>query len=183
MPVSDNYLVWVRVRSPSADNQRYFIDPGTGNWIPWEAGIHPTWSWVKVTDSTSGLPALYALKEGFNTFSMGWCDDNVQVDRILITNDLNFDPSLATPVDDASIFVYPNPASDEFIIKYTSVLSQQADVGIYDMASRLIKQSLVSVDIGQNDILVDIHDLSNGIYIVSFLINGQNKSMRLAVLR
>ncbi|MBI1767585.1 MAG: T9SS type A sorting domain-containing protein [Bacteroidetes bacterium] len=181
LPISDTYAVWVRVHSQPADHQRYFINPGTGNWTTWEAGVNSEWSWVKITDPSSGLPAMYTFSEGFNTFTMGWYDENVQVDRIMITNDSNFDPSLSNPMKD--VILYPNPATDKFYLEYTSTLSQQTQVCIYDINSRLVKQLFVAIDIGQNEIPIDIHDLSNGIYIVSLLMNnGQKYSVRIVIL-
>jgi hypothetical protein len=183
LPVSGSYFVWVRVRSPSMDHQRFFINPGTGNWTTWKAGVHLSWSWVKIVDPASGHPVLYALNRGYNTFEMGWSDDHVQVDRILITNDLTFDPSLTEPLRESAMVVYPNPATGQLLIEYYSDLAQQAEVYINDLNAKLIQQSWVAVSIGKNKLPVDIHNLSNGIYVVSFLINGQKHSARLSILR
>lgn len=84
------YVVWVKVKSPTASNQGYNIYDGKGRWFKWNAGIRTSWTWVKITDG--GPDALFAFVQGSNQFKMGWLDDNVQVDQVLITNDLTMKP-------------------------------------------------------------------------------------------
>jgi hypothetical protein len=81
------------------------------------------------------------------------------------------------------IAVYPNPATDRFTLHYSSRLSQQAQIGVLDMASRLVKQMEVTLNDGLNDIAVDTAGMGNGTYIVSLLTaDGQKSSKRLMVL-
>ncbi|GHN02626.1 hypothetical protein WSM22_41150 [Cytophagales bacterium WSM2-2] len=181
LPISDNYVVWVRIRSPDVENQRFFIDPGNGNWTLWQAGINTEWTWVKITDPASGLQVEYSFAVGYNTFAMGWADDNVQVDRILITNDLNFDPSLTQLVNGKSITLYPNPATDLFVIEYESVISQQAQIYIYDIGAKIISHLPIAISAGQNAIPVGTHFMSSGIYIVSLVTDRQRYSARLII--
>ncbi len=83
---------------------------------------------------------------------------------------------------EAAISVYPNPATGTFTVRYTTTLSQQAEIGIFDMASRLIKQMSVTVNQGQNDFVVDASGMGNGTYVVSFLpSDGQKSSERLII--
>ncbi len=83
---------------------------------------------------------------------------------------------------EAAISVYPNPATGTFTVRYTTTLSQQAEIGIFDMASRLIKQMSVTVNEGQNDFVVDASGMGNGTYVVSFLpSDGQKSSKRLII--
>jgi len=44
------------------------------------------------------------------------------------------------------VTVYPNPATDMFTLHYSTTLSQQAQIGVFDMASRLIKQMAVMLN-------------------------------------
>jgi chitodextrinase len=80
------------------------------------------------------------------------------------------------------ISIYPNPAKTEFTIEYVSAIVQQAQVFVYDLSSKITKQLLVTINIGRNDIPVDIADLSNGIYIVVVITDKQKFSQRLAIL-
>lgn len=92
LPKSNIYAVWVRVKSPSVDNQAYYINDGRGRWFTWLAGINTTWTWVKIVDSYMFAAASFNFDEGSNELHLGWCDDNVKVDGILITDDLRFKP-------------------------------------------------------------------------------------------
>jgi len=78
--------------------------------------------------------------------------------------------------------VYPNPAKTEFTIDYVSERILQAQVFVYDLSSKVAKTLLVTINIGQNDIPVDIADLSNGIYVVVVVADKQKYSTRIAIL-
>src|SRR6185295_18600488 len=83
LPADGSFIVWVRVKSPSIGHRGYFVNAGLPDWTLWQTDANPTWSWVKISDPSSGLPILFQFNEGFNTFIMGWQDDNVQIDRII----------------------------------------------------------------------------------------------------
>lgn len=88
LPKTDIYIMWVRVRSPL--NQGYYIYDGKGRWFNWQAGINSQWRWVKVL--SGGVPVTFSFNQGVNEIQFGWNDDNVQIDQILITNDVNLIP-------------------------------------------------------------------------------------------
>jgi len=112
---------------------------------------------------------------------MGWQDDNVQIDRIILTNDINFDPSQRKT--EKPTILYPNPAIDDFIIEFFSDSADQVEVRIWDVSGKLVRRSFVPMSIGLNKIQVPISDLSNGFYIVSLLANSKQKySSKLIVL-
>lgn len=92
LPKSDIYAVWVRVKSPTVENQAYYINDGKGRWFTWLAGVNTRWKWVKIVDSYMFAAASFNFDEGHNELHLGWCDDNVKVDGILITDDLAFVP-------------------------------------------------------------------------------------------
>jgi hypothetical protein len=92
VPKSDKYAIWVMIKSPSSENQGYYIYDGKGRWFTWLAGIHSSWSWVKITDSFSFAPIVFEFMKGINEFQMGWCDEDVKVDQIIVTNDFDFVP-------------------------------------------------------------------------------------------
>jgi hypothetical protein len=113
---------------------------------------------------------------------MAWYNDNVQVDRILITNDVNLVP--AEPVVSSQIVVFPNPIVDKFTIQYTSLVAQQAQVSIFDLGGTLIKQIMVMVNAGPNDIVVDTNYIYDGVYNLVFIpANGLKCSARIVIAR
>lgn len=92
IPKNDKYAIWVMIKSPSPENQGYYIYDGKGRWFTWLAGIHSEWSWVKIADSVTFTPIAFEFKEGMNEFQMGWCDEDVKVDQIMVTNDFDYVP-------------------------------------------------------------------------------------------
>lgn len=87
VPKSGQYAIWVFLKSPTTDNQGYYIYDGKGRWFTWLAGIHPDWCWVKISDSVTFTPIVFDFEKGINEFLMGWYDDDVKIDQILVTND------------------------------------------------------------------------------------------------
>ena len=182
VPTTDNFVIWAKVKSLTDQSQRYYIYNGQGRWFTWLAGIHTNWAWVKITDA--GVDALFSFGSGANNFQMAWFDENVQVDQIVITNDLSFAP-LQDPVIASQLAVYPNPViANYFTIKYTSPVSQQAQVSIFDNAATLVKQTMVNLNAGTNDVVVDTNYIYNGPYIVAFQpTNGQKSTARIIISR
>ena len=182
VPKADNFVIWAKVKSLTDQSQRYYIYNGQGRWFTWLAGIHTNWAWVKITDA--GADALFSFGSGVNNFQMAWFDENVQVDQIVITNDLSFAP-LQDPVIASQLAVYPNPViANYFTIKYTSPVSQQAQVSIFDNAATLVKQTMVNLNAGTNDVVVDTNYIYNGPYIVAFQpTNGQKSTARIIISR
>lgn len=95
VPKSDKYTIWVLLKSPTFDNQGYYIYDGKGRWFTWLAGIHADWCWVKISDSVTFAPIVFDFAKGFNEFLMGWCDEDVKVDQLLVTNDIKLVPSVS----------------------------------------------------------------------------------------
>ena len=166
LPNSDTYFVWARVKSPTVNNQSYYIYNGNGTWFNWQAGVHTTWTWVRLTDSSTGAVASFTYSSGLHELQMAWYDDNVQIDRILITNDAALVP--AEPIIASQITVFPNPITDSFTIQYTSPTTQQAQVSIFDQSGTLIMQTVVAVAAGLNNIVLSTTNIYNGNYILVF---------------
>jgi len=180
---SDTYFVWARVKSPTVNNQGYFIYDGKGNWLTWEAGVHTQWTWIKLSDASSGAVATFAFSQGLNEFQMAWNDDNVQIDQILITNDATLIP--AEPVIASQISVFPNPIVDTFTIQYTSPVSQQAQVSMFDQSGTLIMQTVVTATAGLNNFVLGTTNIYNGTYILVFtpLTSGGASTTRIVIYR
>jgi len=174
LPKSDTYVVWARVKSSTINNQSYYIYDGKGRWFTWAAGIHTQWTWVKLSDASTGAVASFAFNQGLNELQMAWLDDNVQIDRILITNDLALVP--AEPIIASQIVVFPNPISDKFTIQYTSPVAQQAQVSLFDQVGTLIMQTMVAVSAGPNNIVLGTDYIYNGIYNLVFIPTDGNKA-------
>lgn len=85
------YTLWVKVKA--TNNGGFYVYDGKGRWTTWDAGTRSTWTWVKVTDSSSGSVPSFNLVAGSNTVQFGWKNDNVQVDKIVFSSNPNFTPA------------------------------------------------------------------------------------------
>jgi hypothetical protein len=159
-----------------------YIYDGKGRWFAWAAGIHTQWTWVKLSDASTGAVATFAFNQGLNELQMAWLDDNVQVDRILITNDLALVP--AEPIIASQIVVFPNPIADKFTIQYTSPVAQQAQVSLFDQVGTLIMQTMVAMSAGPNNIVLGTDNIYNGIYNLVFIpADGNKATTRIVIYR
>ncbi|MES2134520.1 MAG: T9SS type A sorting domain-containing protein [Bacteroidota bacterium] len=81
--------------------------------------------------------------------------------------------------------VYPNPGSGEFTIKYDLLKRSDVKITIFNMNGSLIK-SVVNIAgqyEGQYHVPVNLNELPNGIYIVSFINGGTQSTERLVIAR
>lgn len=92
-PVTGNYTLWVKVRAANPESRGLYIYDGRGRYTTWMAGSRSTWTWVKVTDASSGSVVSFSLTTGSNTLQFGWLHDNVQVDKVVFTTNPNFTPT------------------------------------------------------------------------------------------
>lgn len=83
------YHVWARVKAVNGGG--FHVYDGRGRWTTWNCGVQPEWKWVKV--SQSGSPVAFNLTSGTNEIQFAFYEDNVLLDKFLITNNLSFVPN------------------------------------------------------------------------------------------
>src|SRR5258705_2299408 len=136
-----------------------------------------------LSDSSTGAVTSFSFGQGLNELQMAWNDDNVQIDRILITNDATLIP--AEPAITSQISVFPNPIVDTFTIQYTSTVAQQAQVSIFDQGGTLIMQTVVALNAGANNIVLRTDNIYNGTYILvlTTMTSGDKATTRIVIFR
>lgn len=195
---TDDYVMWIRVRSPGEDNQGYYIYDGKGNWTTWLAGIHVDWTWVKASDVYKNATATFPFTAGSNVLVFSWLHENVHVDQVIITNNPDFIPTMkdgtasartsasALPIfaeavkaeTSRGLHLYPNPVKNDFTITYRSPVLQNAEIRITTLTSIVVKQTSLQLNEGPNVIKLNSDNLSNGIYFVS-LVTATGESFRI----
>ncbi len=88
------HVVWARVRVPSDDHNSFWVRMDSTRWIRWN-GIEQgdAWHWVQVRDADQGRrPVAFDLSEGRHRLHLGPREDQVDVDRIVVTDDWNYHP-------------------------------------------------------------------------------------------
>jgi hypothetical protein len=68
--------------------------------------------------------------------------------------------------EEAGITLIPNPTSNEVTLKYTCVSSEKTTAFIYNYKGEQVKAIEMNCTAGENSTLVDLKDLSDGIYFV-----------------
>ena len=86
------------------------------------------------------------------------------IDEIKDAMDEEYKPTAITELNDNEISVYPNPATSE--INITSRLNGEADVRIYDLTGRCVKDIRV-----YDNSTINISDIDNGVYFID--VNGK----------
>lgn len=71
------------------------------------------------------------------------------------------------------IDVYPNPVSDNATLEFVSETSNMANLLIFDLNGRKVKDMSITVQKGINNISINVSDLKSGSYVIQ-LVNGSN---------
>jgi hypothetical protein len=78
---------------------------------------------------------------------------------------------IVAPVSQISI--YPNPTKGDITISLTSEISNLTSIKLLDMSGRVVKQIETETALGSNQINMNISDLTNGVYTIQILNDGQ----------
>ena len=110
---------------------------------------------LKTVEDMYGLPACGS--------SAGLADVPASVWRVTGIN------SITNPVN--KVTTWPVPASSQLNIKITSIDEGKTNIDMYDVTGRLVKEMSTELKPGDNSIIFNTDDLSNGIY--SLAIKGE----------
>jgi len=78
-PAAGTYNVWFRKKTPTADDDSFWIRMDSGAWTNWNnMGSSSSWAWVKA-------PATYNISAGNHTFVVGLRENGAQLDKVYLT--------------------------------------------------------------------------------------------------
>ncbi|HSO86847.1 MAG TPA: T9SS type A sorting domain-containing protein [Draconibacterium sp.] len=108
--------------------------------------------------------------------------DNVMADTMLIfMHNISFTDIFKTTssktIQDLTLRMYPNPATNRVYIEQTEIAGSESLVSIYDITGKLKYQEVNQNS--SNKIEIDIHNLSNGIYFLDVRTNNKQKMLKL----
>jgi hypothetical protein len=84
-------------------------------------------------------------------------------------------------IDKKSVSVYPNPASNNTSISFTSAESTPIVVTLSDITGRNIYSLSTNATAGANRLSVDLSAFNNGLYILNLTANNQVLSTKISV--
>ena len=88
-----DYKIWGRIRSPTANNNRFWVRVDDGDWIKWRISVGDIWYWDAFhKDTDYGNAIKFPLLVGKHTLTIANCADDVELDRLYYTSDLEEEP-------------------------------------------------------------------------------------------
>jgi hypothetical protein len=94
------YFIWGRIRSPSVDVNRVWIQVDGGTWFKWRITVGDIWYWDRFHDNVDyGTPLTFALSAGTHTLTLANCVDGVDLDRFYYTMGQETPPGNSTLCD------------------------------------------------------------------------------------
>ncbi|MFC1619479.1 PKD domain-containing protein, partial [Candidatus Neomarinimicrobiota bacterium] len=114
--VAGTYKIWGRVIADMADEDSFWIRMDDGEWVMWEnIEVGCNWHWDEVHDYENNYEVMkYELDAGLHTLTVTYCIDQTRLDKILITNDLEYVPTTLGPhIAPEFIFSPEAPISNE----------------------------------------------------------------------
>ncbi len=80
------YRIWGRIRSPDAEHNRFWVRVDDGDWIKWRISVGDIWYWDVFHDNVDyGHAIEYPLEVGPHELTLANCADDVELDRLYIT--------------------------------------------------------------------------------------------------
>lgn len=96
----DDYFLWARILAPDADANSVNVKMDSDDPIAWYLNPDSNWNWIRMNLEDTGNPgfpgeaaALFSLEAGDHVLEISSLEANVEVDRINITNDPDWEPS------------------------------------------------------------------------------------------
>jgi hypothetical protein len=108
------------------------------------------------------------------------CDSTVSLTKLI---DLTKKPSGIQSLYLEGISVYPNPTSDEFVIKNLSSLGSEYTIELMTMEGRIVKNTSKKFDVS-GEIKLQVSDIAEGSYLLRVIDkNGNQELKKLTILR
>jgi hypothetical protein len=92
VPVSGEYVIWSRVNSATSARNSFFVSVDGNEYALWDTQVAKTWIWDQVADRDVADPVIVHLEAGEHTLIIKHREPLTKLDKILITNDMDYIP-------------------------------------------------------------------------------------------
>ena len=92
VPEAGNYVIWGRVLAVNGRADSFFISMDSGDFALWDTQQAGSYVWDQVNNRGDSDPVVYYLVAGAHTLTIKQREDGTIIDRILITNDMDYVP-------------------------------------------------------------------------------------------
>jgi hypothetical protein len=167
------YNVWARMRTPSANDDSYWIKVDNGSWVAWNNIPTATiWNW--------NYYQTFNLQAGSHTFYVAYREDGTDMDKIYIGADFPTGYGGSAPtctitsaarldaaqtvetVATKTIQLYPNPAHSSLLLQLPPTWKRGSIVIIIDANGKIVSSRITKSNIE----VFDINHLQPGLYLV-----------------
>ncbi|MEM6803361.1 MAG: putative Ig domain-containing protein, partial [Bacteroidota bacterium] len=102
------YRIFARVDAPTSDDDSFWLRVNNRNWIKWNEIDASNFAWDEVHDSdAANMPISFNLLAGNNIIEIGWREDGIGLDKVLITKN----NTLPTALGDSASNCIPSQGS------------------------------------------------------------------------
>jgi PKD repeat protein len=112
------YKIWGRVNINMHDEDAFWVKMDEENWIKWKGiEVGCKWHWDEVHDTQKNNQVMtFNLEAGTHTLTLTYGMDQTRLDKWLITNDLEYNPTEAGPRAEAVFETNPKmPIANEIL--------------------------------------------------------------------
>lgn len=112
--------------------------------------------------------------------TLGFTLDNAYLDNLHFI--INSGENIKENTLSSEISIYPNPSSGLASLIYTNTDNQNSTIEVYDIAGRLIQTQYAPLVKGQNIISLNLKNISDGVYFISFK-NGKTEHREKLIIK
>ncbi len=95
--VAGTYFIWGRIRSPTTDTNRFWVQVDDGTPFKWRITVGDIWFWDRFHDDTNyDTPLTFVLSAGTHKLVLANCVDGVELDRLYYTTGQETPPGNTT---------------------------------------------------------------------------------------
>jgi hypothetical protein len=97
-PVTGTYVVWGQVSAPSTASDSFFVAMDEAPYFVWglPRDVSGAWQWAALSEAGSKQAVRFELAAGEHTLRVKQREDGAKLDRLVITNEMEFIPPAAT---------------------------------------------------------------------------------------
>jgi hypothetical protein len=89
---SGDYVFWGRALSSSGTDNSFYVSVDNSESIRWNTKVGEDWIWDPMNSDNASLPIIFYLDEGTHSLIIKQREDGTKLDKILITNDIEYLP-------------------------------------------------------------------------------------------
>jgi hypothetical protein len=92
VPDSGGYVIWGRIKAINGEDDSFYVAIDDSAYALWDTKQSQSWLWDQVKSRDSANLLVYYLEAGEHTLTIKQREDGTKIDKILVTNGLEYVP-------------------------------------------------------------------------------------------